>query len=135
MTYRFDSDWVVRIAFGVLTFGNIGSSTMFIWLAARGGTVADVLPFCLVTWSCYFSAHYLVEGEIVDKSSVGGSTTLPDAASMRIMAVIGLLSMVLAFPIGIVAVRADTLWLLTVSLSCFVVGYNVGHYGLTGKLL
>lgn len=108
---------------------------MFIWLAARGGTIVEVFPFCLTTWSCYFFAHYLVEGEIVDRSSANSSTTLPAAASMRIMAIIGLLGMVLAFPIGIIAVKSSTLWLLTVSLSCFVIGYNVGHYGLTGKPL
>lgn len=135
VTARLSSGWTGQALFLLATAGNIGSSTMLIWLAAHGGTVLEVLPFCAITWGCYFFAHYLVDGELVDRSTADRSVTLPGSTGLRILAVLGLGSMVLAFPTGIVAVSNGSFPLLVVSLTLFVGGYNVGHYGLTLKPL
>lgn len=135
MTPRLSSGRTGQALFLLCTLGNIGSSTMLIWLAAHGATVLTVLPFCALTWGCYFCAHYTVDGELVDRSDSDRSLTLPASTGLRALAVLGLGSMVLAFPTGIVAVSSDSLPLLAVSLTLFVGGYNVGHYGLTLKPL
>lgn len=123
------------IGFGVFTAGNIVSSTMLIWLAANGASVSAVLPFCLVTWSCYLGAHYLVDGEIVDRSVSDSSMTLPTSRKLQLLAITGIASMFMAFPAGIIAVSQQSLPLLLVAMILFVGGYNVGHYGITEKPL
>ncbi|MEF8800785.1 MAG: hypothetical protein V5A38_02555 [Halolamina sp.] len=135
VTARLSSGRTGQALFLLATMGNIGSSTTLIWLAANGATVVAVLPFCAVTWGCYFCGHYLVDGELVDRTTADRSLSLPGSTGLRALAVVGLGSMVLAFPTGIVAVRNGSFPLLVVSLTLFVGGYNVGHYGLTLKPL
>lgn len=135
MSHELSSGRTGRALFLLCTLGNIGSSTMLIWLAAHGATVLTVFPFCAFTWGCYFCAHYTVDGELVDRTDANRSVSLPGSTGLRILTVLGLGCMILAFPTGIVAVSSDSLPLLTGSLTLFVGGYNIGHYGLTTKPL
>jgi hypothetical protein len=133
------------VGFGVLTLGNIVSTTFLIWFAANGRAVWVVFPFCVGAWGSYLCSHYLVEGHFIDQTEPGdesdtdtdsdSSGALPTSWTHRTLAAVGVVSMFLTFPTGILAVQNDNLGLLFVSATFFVVGYIVGHQGFTKKPL
>jgi hypothetical protein len=143
------------VGFSVLTLGNIVSTTFLIWFAANGRAVWVVFPFCVGAWGSYLCSHYLVEGHFIDQTEPGdesdtdsdsdtdtdsdsdsdSSGALPTSWTHRTLAAVGVVSMFLTFPTGILAVQNDNLGLLFVSATFFVVGYIVGHQGFTKKPL
>lgn len=124
----------------------IVSSTVFIWLASNGATVLTVFPFCWLSWISYLFAHSLVDGYPVDESTTEpvSSRQLVDTVVLFVsqspthrvvLAVVGLASMFVAFPTGIISVHRNDFWLLLVGHTLFIGGYVVGHHGLTEKPL
>ena len=130
--------------FVVLVAVNIVSGALLIWLASNRASVPAAFPFALGAWGSYLGAHYLVEGEMVDNSAPTHSAAdeadsteplLPPSTGQRVLGGLGLGSMVLAFPTGIVVVGGGRFLLMLLSAALFTGGYVVGHYGLTGKPL
>ncbi|MEF8852187.1 MAG: hypothetical protein V5A44_07290 [Haloarculaceae archaeon] len=127
--------------------------TLLIWLAANARSVLVVAPFSVGAWGSYMCAHYVVEGEFIDRGGAetdtpdgepgdtpGGDATgngiqLPSSSARWSLAFVGLASMLLTFPTGIVAVGTNEFVLMLASSTLFVGGYVVGHVGFTGKPL
>lgn len=141
------------VAFFALTAVTILAVTMLIWLAAAGRSVLVVFPFSACAWGGYLLSHYVVEGTFVDEGIAASEDQAVDPANGRAdslrgslaevrasptrtaLAVVGVGSMLLTFPTGIVAVGSGNLGLMIVSSTLFVGGYVVGHQGVTGKPL
>jgi hypothetical protein len=141
------------VAFTALTVMTIIAVSLLIWLAAAGRSVLVVLPFSVCAWGGYLLSHYIVEGSFIDE---GNPTTRDEATETNdglmenfrafltavsssltrlALTVVGVASMLLTFPTGIVAVGSGNLWLMFGSAALFIGGYIVGHQGVTGKPL
>lgn len=141
------------VAFTALTAITIIAVSLLIWLAAAGRSVLVVFPFSVCAWGGYLLSHYIVEGSFIDEGNptTRGEATDTDnglsdnfrtfltevcsSATRLTLTIVGIASMLLTFPTGIVAVGSKSIWLMIVSSTLFVGGYIVGHQGVTGKPL
>lgn len=123
--------WLREAAFGGAILAMIVSLTQMVWLASRGASLISTLPWSFLVWMSYYFAHFVATGEMVDESSRDTSVSIPRSPVAFLLSVAGVVGMLAAFPMAIVAVQRDSYLLVFLAETCFICGYISGHYGFT----
>ncbi|MDY6762084.1 MAG: hypothetical protein SVY41_03470 [Candidatus Nanohaloarchaea archaeon] len=117
----------VAVHAALIALTAVSVTATIVWSYRTGSLLYTALG-SLAAWTAFITAHRFETGRFVDPP--GGDHTVPSYPLLGL----GLLMMIVAFPVAIFGVHTDLPVVILAGELLFFTGWVVSHDGLTGSL-